>query len=154
MLTVALLNTAHIITARHERNNLYYFSRANQQKAGTKIYTLTQCSLTVNECDWHILVGNDERINSHCGWVPSTYLPSTCMSPSTYPYLLPAFPYYLPLPTYSYLPTPTYPTQKMVQSRRYASYRNAFLLVFVYSLFAYSSKKHETCIKMSISALK
>ena len=73
---------------------------------------LYQCSLTVNECDWHILVGNDERINSHCGWVPSTYLPSTCMSPSTYPYLLPAFPYYLPLPTYSYLPTPTYPNPK------------------------------------------
>ena len=31
-----------------------------------KIYSLTQCSLTVNECDWHILAGNDERINSHC----------------------------------------------------------------------------------------
>ena len=49
-----------------ERNNLYHFSRANQQKAGTKIYSLTQCSLTVNGCDWHILVGIDERINSHC----------------------------------------------------------------------------------------
>ena len=22
-----------------------------------------QCSLTVNECDWHILAGNEERIN-------------------------------------------------------------------------------------------
>ena len=31
-----------------------------------KIYSLTQCSLTVNECDWHIMAGNDERINSHC----------------------------------------------------------------------------------------
>ena len=49
-----------------ERNNSYYFSRANQQKAGTKIYSLSQCSLTVNECDWHILAGNDEKINSHC----------------------------------------------------------------------------------------
>ena len=49
-----------------ERNNSYYFSRANQQKADTKIYSLTQCSLTVNEYDWHILAGNDERINSHC----------------------------------------------------------------------------------------
>ena len=49
-----------------ERNNTYYFSRANQQKACTKIYSLTQCSLTVNGCDWHILAGNDERINSHC----------------------------------------------------------------------------------------
>ena len=49
-----------------ERNNSYYFSLANQQKAGTKIYSLTQCSITVNECGWHILAGNDERINSHC----------------------------------------------------------------------------------------
>ena len=49
-----------------ERNNSYYFSPANQQKAGTKIYSLTQCSLTVNGCDWHILAGNDVRINSHC----------------------------------------------------------------------------------------
>ena len=49
-----------------ERNNSYYFSLANQQKAGTKIYSLTQCSLTVNEYDWHILAGNDVRINSHC----------------------------------------------------------------------------------------
>ena len=49
-----------------ERNNSCYFSRTNQQKAGTNIYSLTQCSLTVNECDWHILAGNDVRINSHC----------------------------------------------------------------------------------------
>ena len=50
----------------YERNNSYYFSRANQQKEGTKIYSLTPCSLTVNECDWHISAGNDERVNSHC----------------------------------------------------------------------------------------
>ena len=49
-----------------ERNNSYYFSRANQQKAGTKIYSLIQCSLIVNEGDWHILAGNDQRINLHC----------------------------------------------------------------------------------------
>ena len=49
-----------------ERNNSYYFCRANQQKADTKIYSLTQCSLTVNEYEWHILAVNDERINSHC----------------------------------------------------------------------------------------
>ena len=49
-----------------ERNNPYYFSRANQQKANCKIYSLTQCSLTVNDCDWHILAGNDERIVEHC----------------------------------------------------------------------------------------
>ena len=48
-----------------ERDNPYYFFPANQPKARTKIYSLTHCSLTVNECDWHILVGNDERINSH-----------------------------------------------------------------------------------------
>ena len=39
----------------HERDNPYYFFPANQQKAGSKINYLTQCSLTVNECDWHIL---------------------------------------------------------------------------------------------------
>ena len=50
----------------YERNNSYYFFRANQQKAGTKIYSLTQCSLTVNICDWYILAGNGERINFHC----------------------------------------------------------------------------------------
>ena len=49
-----------------ERDNAYYFFLANQQKAGTKIYSLTQCSLSVNECDWHILEGNDKRINTHC----------------------------------------------------------------------------------------
>ena len=48
------------------KKNSYYFSRANQQKASTKIYSLTQCSLTVNEYDWHILAGNDERIDSLC----------------------------------------------------------------------------------------
>ena len=45
---------------------IHYFFPANQQKAGTKIYSLNQCSLNVNEYDWHILAGNDERINSHC----------------------------------------------------------------------------------------
>ena len=49
-----------------ERHNSYYFFLANQQKVGTQIYSLTQCSLTVNKCDWHILAGNDKRINSHC----------------------------------------------------------------------------------------
>ena len=58
-----LLNV--IFYCHHERNNSYYFSGANQQKEGTKIYSVTQCSLTVEECDWHILGGNDERINSH-----------------------------------------------------------------------------------------
>ena len=42
------------------------FLSSQSAKAGTKIYSLTQCSLTVNEYDWHILAGNDERINSHC----------------------------------------------------------------------------------------
>ena len=35
----------------NERDNPYYFFPANQQKAGTKIYSLTPCSLSVNECD-------------------------------------------------------------------------------------------------------
>ena len=50
----------------NERDNPYYFFQANQQKPDTKIYSLTQCSLTVNKCDWHILAGNNERIKSHC----------------------------------------------------------------------------------------
>ena len=54
------------VAYQFERNNSFYFSWANQQKAGTKIYSLTKCSLTVNERDWHILACNGERINSHC----------------------------------------------------------------------------------------
>ena len=50
----------------NERDNPYYFCPANKQKAGTKIYSLTECSLSVNECDWYILAGKDDRINSHC----------------------------------------------------------------------------------------
>ena len=46
-----------------ERDNPYYFFIANHQKAGTKIYPLTQCSLTVNECDWDILVTADRVEN-------------------------------------------------------------------------------------------
>ena len=49
-----------------ERDNPYYFFRTNQQKVDTKIYSLTQSSFTVNECDSHILAGNDKRIKSHC----------------------------------------------------------------------------------------
>ena len=45
----------------NERDNSYYFFRANQQSAGTKIYSLAQYSLTVNECDWRILAGKDHR---------------------------------------------------------------------------------------------
>ena len=63
-LSAMIIPVIVIVNSHLERNNLYYFSCANQQKAGTKIYSLTQCSLTVNECDWHILAGNDERINS------------------------------------------------------------------------------------------
>ena len=50
----------------HQRNNPYYFFRANQQKVNCEIYSLTQCGLTVNECDWQILAGNDDRIVVHC----------------------------------------------------------------------------------------
>ena len=51
-----------------ERDYPYYFFRANQQQAGTKIYSLTQCSLSMNECDWHILAGNDECL-IHIVWL-------------------------------------------------------------------------------------
>ena len=49
-----------------KRDNPHYFFLANKQQARSKIYSLTQCSPTVNECDWHILAGNNERINSYC----------------------------------------------------------------------------------------
>ena len=49
-------------SSESERNDSYYFSRANQQKTGTKIYSLTQCSLTVNECDWHILAATTREL--------------------------------------------------------------------------------------------
>ena len=52
-----------------ERNNSYYFSRENQQKEGPKFYSLTQCSLTVNECDWHILA----RELIHIVWLVFIY---------------------------------------------------------------------------------
>ena len=49
-----------------ERNNSYNFFLANQRKVNTKNYSWTQYDLNVNGCDWHILVGNDERIVLHC----------------------------------------------------------------------------------------
>ena len=40
----------HLECLTYERENSYYLFRTNQQKASTKIYSLTQCSLSVNEC--------------------------------------------------------------------------------------------------------
>ena len=62
ILFLKLETRAH--TELFERDNPYYFFPANQHQAGTKIYSLTQCSLTVNECDRPILAGNDQRINT------------------------------------------------------------------------------------------
>ena len=42
------------------------FLSSQSATSGTKIYSLTQHSFTAHECHWHILVGNDKRINSHC----------------------------------------------------------------------------------------
>ena len=43
------------------------YGRPSESNIGdTNIYSLTLCSLTVNEHDWHLLVGNDDRIKSHC----------------------------------------------------------------------------------------
>ena len=46
-----------------KRQSILFLS---SQSAKSMHRNLTQCSLTVNECDWHILAGNDERINAHC----------------------------------------------------------------------------------------
>ena len=48
------------------RNSPYNFFRVNQQEVNRKIFSFTRCSLTVNECDRHILTGNDERIVVRC----------------------------------------------------------------------------------------
>ena len=48
------------------RNNPYHFFRANQQKVNRKICSFTRCSLTVNECDRHILEGIDQSIVVRC----------------------------------------------------------------------------------------
>ena len=89
LIQLSSLVSHHAIFIDNERNNQYYFFLANQQKAGTKIYSLTQCSLSVNECDWYILAGNDERINTNClirasnGFVLLTYRTGPLVSPRT-----------------------------------------------------------------------
>ena len=65
-LTLNLYSVTSVFGHKGERDNPYYFFPANQQQTGTKIYSLTQWSLTVNECDWHILAGNEQGINTHC----------------------------------------------------------------------------------------
>ena len=74
-----------LVTIVNERDIPYYFLQANQQQACTKIYSLTHNSLTVNEFDWHILAGTDERINSHCFTRMSIYQVIQChMNRRTY----------------------------------------------------------------------
>ena len=48
-----------------QRKKQFILFLSNSKNLGTKMYSLTQCSLTVNECDWHILADNDERIDLH-----------------------------------------------------------------------------------------
>ena len=71
------MQNQHSKFLRKRQSNLYYFFRANQQKADTKIYSSTLCIFTVNECDWHILAGNDNRIKSHC----LTFINKYCRDP-------------------------------------------------------------------------
>ena len=37
-----------------ETIHIISLSSQSAKKMGSKIYSLAQCSLTVNECDWHI----------------------------------------------------------------------------------------------------
>ena len=46
------------------KETIYIISFEPPAKSCTKIYSLAQCSLTVNECDCHILTGNDEMLFS------------------------------------------------------------------------------------------
>ena len=50
-----------------KRQHILFLSNQSTN-TDTKIYSLTQCSLTVNECNWHILADNDERSKSHLGF--------------------------------------------------------------------------------------
>ena len=70
---------------KSERSNPYYFFRANQWKANIKIYSWTQCDPTVNGCDWHILVDNDERIVLHfLTWLSAFFLGGHTVSGTTW----------------------------------------------------------------------
>ena len=44
-----------------ERENPYYFLSANQRKDYIRIYSSTECDLTMNRCGWHIWARNGER---------------------------------------------------------------------------------------------
>ena len=51
---------------RGRKRQSILFLSSQSAKRVHKIYSLTRCNLTVNECDWCILAGSDERINSYC----------------------------------------------------------------------------------------
>ena len=66
MASVGVLIARQWVVALHEGTNPYNFFRVMHQQANLKIHSLTQCNLTMNGCDWHILAGNNERIVFHC----------------------------------------------------------------------------------------
>ena len=45
------------------------FLSSQSVKVANKIYSLTQCSLNVNECHWHILVGNNGVFPKCFQWI-------------------------------------------------------------------------------------
>ena len=47
-----------------------HFSWANQRKADIKIFSRTQCKISKDRCNWHILAGNEERIVLHTLLLP------------------------------------------------------------------------------------
>ena len=46
-----------------QQGYLYHFYLANQQKVHIKICSWTQCEISKNKHDWHILVANNQEWN-------------------------------------------------------------------------------------------
>ena len=56
----SLLGNVASSTGGAETDKSYHFVGANQQKAGIKSFSGTQCDFNVNRCDWCILAGNEK----------------------------------------------------------------------------------------------
>ena len=55
-----------ILLCMTERNYPYHFFWANQPKADIKFFWWTQCEISKDRCDWHILKGSEKGIKLHC----------------------------------------------------------------------------------------
>ena len=60
----------NVIKREHAKETIHIisFEPISKRGGGTKIYSSSQCSLTVNECDWHILAATKRELN-HIVWL-------------------------------------------------------------------------------------